>query len=86
MYLFLEENITISSEKILLIIDYIHIKDEKNREFFERELKGKRSLNLACGKEKSVVITDEEVYFTSYGTQTLMSRSDEYFNIIGGQK
>lgn len=86
MYLFLENNLLIPHRDILLIIDYIHIKSNENIEFFNEECKNKEVINLAYGHEKSVVITEEKIYITSYGTQTLFSRSNEFFNIIGGKK
>ena len=43
-------------------------------------------IDLAGESKKTVVITDNKIYFSSYGTQTLMSRGNEYFNIIGGRK
>ena len=36
--------------------------------------------------KKTVIVTDDSIYITSYGTQTLMSRGNEFFNIIGGRK
>lgn len=86
MYLFLENNIILSHKEIILIIDYIHIKNKENIEFFQREIENKKIINLANNNEKSVVFTEDKIYITSYGTQTLFNRSNEFFNIIGGKK
>ncbi|MBM6821332.1 extracellular matrix regulator RemB [Fusobacterium mortiferum] len=86
MYVFLEEKILIPSKEILLIIDYIHITNEENRGFYREQLEKKEVIDLAGESKKTVVITDNKIYFSSYGTQTLMSRGNEYFNIIGGRK
>lgn len=84
--MYLENNLIIPNDKIILIIDYIHFKNEENRLFSENEMRNKKLINLAFKNEKSVVITDKEVYFTSYGTQTLMTRGNEFFKIVGGMK
>lgn len=86
MYLFLENNLMIPTKNILLIIDYIHIQSSENIEFFQNELKHKELVELTLKDKKSVVLTDRKVYVTSYGTQTLFSRCNEFFNIIGGRK
>ena len=44
----------------------------------------KKIINLAPEEEKSVVITDDKIYFTSYALSTLMSRGNEYLRISGG--
>lgn len=86
MYIFLEERVLVPSKDILLIIDYIHITNEENRDFYREQLDKKEVIDLAGESKKTVVITDNKIYFSSYGTQTLMSRGNEYFNIIGGRK
>lgn len=86
MYIFLENKVLIPSRDIVLIIDYIHITNEENKEFYEKELEEKELINLTKDSEKTVIITDKKIYISSYGTQTLMSRGNEFFNIIGGRK
>ncbi len=86
MYVFLEDKVLIPSKEIVLIIDYIHITSEENKEFYKKEMEKKELINLAKGSEKTVVITDKKIYISSYGTQTLMSRGKEFFNIVGGRK
>ncbi len=86
MYLFLEDNLLIPQSDILFIIDYIHITNGENLSFFQEESKIKEIINLSPNNEKSVVFTQEKIYITSYGTQTLLSRNNEFFNIIGGKK
>lgn len=86
MYLFLEDNLIVPYDDIVLIIDYIHIQSKENTEFYENEIKNKKLINLATGNEKTMVFTDDKIYITSYGTQTLLNRSNEFFNIIGGRK
>ena len=86
MYIFLEDKVLVPAKDVILIIEYIHITDEKNKEFYHKELERKELINLAEGYEKTVVITDKKIYISSYGTQTLMSRAKEFFNIIGGRK
>ena len=81
MYIFLENKVLIPSKKIILIIDYIHITNEENKGFYEKQL-----ADLAEKNKKTVIVTDDSIYITSYGTQTLMSRGNEFFNIIGGRK
>lgn len=86
MYLFLENNLSIPNKNIILIIDCIHIKNKENERFLEAQLKNKELINLTPGKEKSIVFTDQKIYISSYGTQTLLNRGNEFFNIIGGKK
>lgn len=86
MYIFLENKVLVPSKDIILIIDYIHITSKENKEFYEKELEKKELINLVKGSEKTVIITDKKIYISSYGTQTLMSRGNEFFNIIGGRK
>lgn len=84
MYLFLEDDVVIPNEKVVLIIDCIHLDTPENNEFYAHQLENKELVNLAKGMEKSVVITDDKVYISSYGTQTLVKRAKEFFSIVGG--
>ena len=84
MYIYLENELIISAKDIISIIDYIHFKSNDNKEFYNSEIKIKKIINLAPEEEKSVVITDDKIYFTSYALSTLMSRSNEYLRISGG--
>ncbi|AVQ30568.1 MULTISPECIES: extracellular matrix regulator RemB [Fusobacterium] len=84
MYTYLEKELVIPSKNIIIIIDYIHLKKNCNTEFYANEIKNKKIINLAPKEEKSVIITDNEIYFTSYALSTLMSRSNEYLRISGG--
>ena len=84
MYIYLENELIISAKDIISIIDYIHFKSNDNKEFYNSEIKIKKIINLAPKEEKSVIITDNEIYFTSYALSTLMSRSNEYLRISGG--
>lgn len=84
MYIYLEKELMISVKDIISIIDYIHFKSNDNKEFYNSEIKIKKIINLAPEEEKSVVITDDKIYFTSYALSTLMSRGNEYLRISGG--
>ena len=84
MYTYLENELVIPAENIIIIIDYIHLKNNCNTEFYNNEVKNKKLINLAPAEEKSAVITNNEIYFTSYALSTLMSRSNEYLRISGG--
>lgn len=84
MYVYLENELLISAKNIIIIIDYIHFKSCDNTEFYNNEIKIKKTINLAPEEEKSVVITDSKIYFTSYALSTLMSRGNEYLRISGG--
>lgn len=84
MYIYLENELMISAKDIIIIIDYIHFKNNDNKEFYNSEIKIKKIINLAPEEEKSVVITDDKIYFTSYALSTLMSRGNEYLRISGG--
>lgn len=86
MYIFLENNFLIPSREIIVIIDYIHIMNKENREFYQKELEKKELIDLAGENKKTVIITDKRIYISSYGTQTLMNRGNEFFYIIGGKK
>ncbi|STO32240.1 Uncharacterised protein [Fusobacterium necrogenes] len=86
MYVYLENNLLIPSKEIIIIIDYIHFMSEKNTKFYREELKKKELVDLTEKERKTVIITDNKIYISSYGKQTLMSRSNEFFNIIGGRK
>ncbi|MBR8700766.1 hypothetical protein IX317_000796 [Fusobacterium sp. DD29] len=86
MYLYLEGDKLIPNEKVVLIIDYEQITGKSNQEFWEKEIGKKEVIDLSQKGRKSVVITDEEIYITSYGTQTLMNRGKEFFSIVGGIK
>lgn len=84
MYTYLENELLIPAENIIIIIDYIYLKSTCNTEFYNNRIKNKKLINLAPEEEKSVVITDSEIYFTSYALSTLMSRGNEYLRISGG--
>lgn len=84
MYLFLENEHIIKICDILFIIDYIHLENPINKESFEEEFKRKKVINLSKGNEKSVIVTDENIYFSSYNTQSIKKRMKEFFNIVGG--
>lgn len=84
MYIFLEDNLLIPNKEIIIIIDYIHMMDGENKEFYQKELEKKELIDLAGKRKKTVIITDKKIYISSYSTQTLMSRGNEFFYIIGG--
>ncbi|AVQ27683.1 MULTISPECIES: extracellular matrix regulator RemB [Fusobacterium] len=84
MYIYLENELVLSAKDIVIIIDYIHLKSSNNFEFYNNEIKIKKIINLAPEAEKSAVITDSKIYFTSYALSTLMSRGNEYIRISGG--
>lgn len=84
MYIYLENELVLSAKDIVIIIDYIHLKSSNNFEFYNSEIKIKKIINLAPEAEKSAVITDSKIYFTSYALSTLMSRGNEYIRISGG--
>ena len=84
MYIYLENELVLSAKDIVIIIDYIHLKSSNNFEFYNNEIKIKKIINLAPEAEKSAVITDSKIYFTSYELSTLMSRGNEYIRISGG--
>ena len=77
MYIYLENELVLSA-------NYIHLKSSNNFEFYNNEIKIKKIINLAPEAEKSAVITDSKIYFTSYALSTLMSRGNEYIRISGG--
>ena len=84
MYIFLEDNLLIPNKEIIIIIDYIHMIKGENKEFYQKELEKKELIDLAEKRKKTVIITDKKIYISSYSTQTLMSRGNEFFDIIGG--
>lgn len=84
MYLFLEDDCMINICDIIFIIDYIHLENSINKETFEKEVENKKIVNLANGNEKSVIVTDKSIYFSSYSTQSIKKRMKEFFNIVGG--
>lgn len=84
MYIYLENELVLLAKDIVIIIDYIHLKSSNNFEFYNNEIKIKKIINLAPEAEKSAVITDSKIYFTSYALSTLMSRGNEYIRISGG--
>ncbi|MDO4588351.1 MAG: DUF721 domain-containing protein [Fusobacterium sp.] len=85
MYIYLEDEKIISGKDVIAIIDYIHLNNEVNKEFLENEKKLKKIINLAPGSEKSAVITEKDIYFTSYALATLMRRGNEHFRLSGGK-
>ena len=85
MYIYLEDERVVSGKKIIAIIDYIHLNSEENKEFLENEKKFKNIINLTPGSEKSAVITEDIIYFTSYALSTLIRRGNEYFRLSGGK-
>lgn len=84
MYLFLENDLVISSSDILFIIDYIQFENPINKGIFHNKSQRKKIINLAKGNEKSIIVTDKNIYFSSCSTQSLKKRMKEYFNIVGG--
>ena len=77
MYLHLGSNVLINKDKIIAIIDLDTTKTGQiNRDFFNN-LKKDKNVNYICqeGKEKTLILTLDELFFSTISSTTLYKRS-----------
>jgi len=80
LYIFIENNFFINLKEIVSIISYENYKlMGKTSDFFE--VNRRKIIDLSSGEKKSVIITDKNIYVSSYTCRTLESRGNEYINI-----
>ncbi|PLR75933.1 DUF370 domain-containing protein [Bacillus sp. V3-13] len=75
MYLHVGEDILVRTKDIIAILDKDSIQSPDVGEFLQQ--KGENVINLAKGPFKSVVITDERIYYSPLASGTLKKRSQK---------
>ena len=77
MYIYIENNLFIPLNEIILIIDYSDFfKNKKNAEYFEKNKK--KVIDLNERGERTIIMTNDFIYVTSYTNRALKMRADEY--------
>ena len=77
MYIYIENNHFIPLNEIILIIDYADFfKNRKNAEYFEKNKK--KVIDLNERGERTIIMTNDFIYVTSYTNRALKMRADEY--------
>ncbi|MBP9477715.1 MAG: DUF370 domain-containing protein [Sebaldella sp.] len=77
MYIYIENNLFIPLNEIILIIDYSDFfKNKKNTEYFEKNKK--KVIDLNERGERTIIMTNDFIYVTSYTNRALKMRADEY--------
>ncbi len=80
MYICIENEYMILLKDVLAVTSYGEfINSEESREFYESNRK--KILDMSKDEKKSVIITNEYIYISSYTTRALYSRGNEYENI-----
>lgn len=76
MYIYIENNNFISLKDIILIIDYKDfLKDKKNKDYLEKS--NKKVINLSKKEKRTIIITNEYIYISSYTNRALKMRAEE---------
>ena len=77
MYIYIENNLFIPLNEIILIIDYSDFfKNKKNKKYFEKNKK--KVIDLNERGERTIIMTNDFIYVTSYTNRALKMRADEY--------
>lgn len=79
MYLHVGEEVTVSTKEIIAIIDKHSIRSSPLMDKFILHRQD-QIVNLTKGNYKSVVITQENIYFSPFSSGTLKKRSNGLFN------
>lgn len=74
MFLHLGNNQVVETEEIISIHDYALFQREENRDFFARLEKSGRLIRLE-NEPKSLVLTEENAYFSAISSLTLKKRA-----------
>ncbi|PLR80650.1 MULTISPECIES: extracellular matrix regulator RemB [Bacillus] len=75
MYLHVGEDILVRTKDIIAILDKESINSPDMGEFLQQ--KGENVMNLSKGPFKSIVITDERIYYSPLASGTLKKRSQK---------
>lgn len=81
MYIYIENNLFISLNEIILIIDYTDFfKNQKNAEYFEKNKK--KVIDLNERGKRTIIMTNDFIYVSSYTNRALKMRAEEYDGFI----
>ena len=81
MYLYIENNNFIPLKEIILIIEYKDFLLKKlNKKIYEKF--GKKVIDLSEKEKRTLIITNDFIYITSYTNRALKMRSEEYENLL----
>lgn len=76
MYIYIENNNFISLTDIILIIDYEDfLKDKKNKDYLEKS--NKKVIDLSKKEKRTIIMTNEYIYISSYTNRALKMRAEE---------
>ena len=76
MYIYIENNNFIPLDEVILLIDYNDfIKSEKNREYLEKNKK--KLINMSNKDNRTIIMTDNYIYISSYTNRALKMRAEE---------
>lgn len=77
MYIHIGEEILVKTIDVIAIFDFQIIEESKeNQLFIDRLLEEKRLIDVGEKESKSVIITNEFIYFSSFSPSTLKKRSE----------
>lgn len=77
MYIHLGEDVLIKTSDVVAIFDYDLMEDnEENRLFIDRCLEDMKLVDVGEKDTKSIVITNQFIYFSSFSPSTLKKRSE----------
>ncbi|WP_085522425.1 extracellular matrix regulator RemB [Tuberibacillus sp. Marseille-P3662] len=78
MFIHLGEDTIIRTAEVIAIFDYdLFNQEQENQLFIENNKLSKRVVDVGEASPKSVIITDEYVYFSPFSPSTLRRRSDQ---------
>jgi len=80
MYIYIENDYFIPLEEIIAVVDAEKFFESKNSEEFLQKNRNK-IINLAKKEKKTVIITDQFIYLTTYTARALYSRGMEFEKI-----
>lgn len=82
MFIHLGEDFIIRMSDVIAIFSYESLIDSTiNKTYFKKIKEEKKVIDMANGSIKSVVITEDVVYFTPLSTATLKKRSQTTMNL-----
>jgi regulator of extracellular matrix RemA (YlzA/DUF370 family) len=80
MFIHLGEDILIKSNEVIAIFDYNLVEeDDINRSFVDRCLEEKKLIDVGEKSTKSIIVTDDYIYFSPFSPTTLKKRSQSNF-------
>lgn len=77
MYIHLGEDELIKIQDVIAILDYQLVEEsESNRFFIDHYLKEKKLIDVGQKDPKSIIVTTESIYYSSFSPSTLRKRTE----------